>query len=350
VETRKLESTDAFVIFDLEGADRADGPVRLAPKILVDGAATLARSHTYEHACFEQPVGGVSGGINAKPDARDEAVKAFVAEVGDWVASGWVGLDPAKGLTPADFEPLAAIDQRAPLTRTAAAELTAASLTAAADAVGGLDGRTVAVEGVDALGAVAVEAVRRLSERGAAVKVLSSTAGTATLDDPVDPAVFADAWSAHGPGFASALVPEPGPAWQAVGADVDILLVGSKAGVLTHDNAGHVQAEVVVPAGRVPVTAKALAQLRRQGAVVLPDFVTLAGPGLVAWPEAGSTGGSSAGADSIEAAVARVDEAVRAVLADVLDHADGPLLAACYRAEAFLRTWRETLPFGRPLA
>jgi glutamate dehydrogenase/leucine dehydrogenase len=340
-----LESTDAFVIFDLEGADRADGPMRLAPKILVDGAATLARSHTYEHACFEQAVGGASGGINAKPDARDEAVKAFVAEVGDWVASGSLALDPAKGLTAADFEPLAAIDRRVPLARTAAGELTAASLVAATDAAGGLDGRTVAVEGVDALGPVAVEAVRALSERGAKVMVLSSAAGTATLDAAVDPATLADAWSAHGPGFASALVAEPGPAWQAVGADVDVLLVGSKAGVLTHDNAGHLRAKVVVPAGRVPVTAKALAQLRRQETVVLPDFVTLAGPGLVAWAEPGSSA-----ADSIEAAVAHVDEAVRAVLADVLDHADGPLLAACYRAEAFLRTWRDTLPFGRPLA
>ena len=31
-------------------------------------------------------------------------------------------------------------------------------------------------------------------------------------------------------------------------------------------------------------------------------------------------------------------------------HADGPLLGACHRAEAFLRTWQDTLPFGRPLA
>src|SRR4029077_1995547 len=77
VETRKLETTDAFVIFDLEGADRAVGVIRLAPKILVDGAASLARSQTYELASFERRFGGASGGINAKPADRDEAVKAF---------------------------------------------------------------------------------------------------------------------------------------------------------------------------------------------------------------------------------------------------------------------------------
>ena len=37
-------------------------------------------------------------------------------------------------------------------------------------------------------------------------------------------------------------------------------------------------------------------------------------------------------------------------LSEVLGHADGPLLAACYRAEAFLATWRTELPFGRPIA
>jgi hypothetical protein len=42
--------------------------------------------------------------------------------------------------------------------------------------------------------------------------------------------------------------------------------------------------------------------------------------------------------------------AITAVLTEVLAHDAGPLLAACYRAEAFLGTWRGELPFGRPLA
>ena len=41
---------------------------------------------------------------------------------------------------------------------------------------------------------------------------------------------------------------------------------------------------------------------------------------------------------------------VAAVLGEVMDHPDGPLLASCYRAEAFLATWCEQLPFGRPIA
>ena len=40
----------------------------------------------------------------------------------------------------------------------------------------------------------------------------------------------------------------------------------------------------------------------------------------------------------------------RGAYTDVIGHDEGAYLGACYRAEAFLRTWQETLPFGRPLA
>jgi glutamate dehydrogenase (NAD(P)+) len=343
METRKLDSTDAFVVFDLEGAERAAGVVRLAPKILVDGAVNLARSQTYEFASFEQAVGGASAGINAKPDGRDAAVKAFAAEVGDWVAGGSLSLDPAKGVTVVDLEPLAALDRRAALARTAQAELTGISVAVATEAaLGGVDGKTVGVEGLDVLGPAGVEAIRRLAERGAKVTVVGTSAGTAAVADGVDPEVLAGAFAEHGADLVGRLVQQPGKAWDAIGAEVDVLLAGSKAGVLTHDNTAHVRAGLVVPAGRLPVTAKALAELRRRGTLVLPDFLTLAGPGLVAWAEPAPT--------EIEAATAIIDPAVRGALGEVLGHEDGPLLAACYRAETFLRTWRETLPFGRPLA
>jgi glutamate dehydrogenase/leucine dehydrogenase len=343
VPIRKLQTTDAFVSFDLEGADRAVGVVRLAPKILVDGAALLARSQTYEFASFELTIGGASAGINTKPDGRDEAVKAFVAEVGDWVADGSLCLDAAKGLSVADLEPLAAGDPRADLARSATADLTAVSLVAGARAaIGDLDGRRVAIEGVDALGSVAVAAVERFSNLGARVTSLSTAMGTAVVPDGFAAGVLADALAEHGPALVTELSDEPGKPWEAIGAEVDVLLVGSKAGVLTHDNAGHVKAAVIVPAGRVPVTAKALAALRGAGIVVLPDFITLAGPGLIAWTEPEIT--------DVTDASQRIEAAVGAVLAEVLGHDDGPLLAGCYRAETFLRTWRDALPFGRPLA
>ena len=47
---QKLETTDAFVVWDLDGAARSVGIARLAPKILQEGAEMLARSVTYSFA------------------------------------------------------------------------------------------------------------------------------------------------------------------------------------------------------------------------------------------------------------------------------------------------------------
>jgi hypothetical protein len=100
----------------------------------------------------------------------------------------------------------------------------------------------------------------------------------------------------------------------------------------------------VVPSGPIPVTAKGLAVLRRQGVRVLPDFITTAGAMLGGLgPALEGAAGTTRGADEVSAQV-------REALGEVLDHEQGPLLGACHRAETFLRTWREQLPFGRPLA
>jgi hypothetical protein len=131
------------------------------------------------------------------------------------------------------------------------------------------------------------------------------------------------------------------PAFKVLGADCDVLFTGSKMGAVDHKGAAFVAAKAVVPTGAIPVTAKALAALRRAGCVTLPDFVVLVGPLLAAWGDAGAE------AAALEAATR---ETVAGILGEVAAHPDGPLLGACERAEAFLRTWRDTLPFGRPLA
>ena len=58
---RKLSSTDAFIVTDLDDVP-SFGIVRSAPKILQGGAKDLARSMTYSFASFELQYGGASGG------------------------------------------------------------------------------------------------------------------------------------------------------------------------------------------------------------------------------------------------------------------------------------------------
>ena len=302
--TRKLTATDAFVVVDLPAAPLAAGVARLAPKLLVDGATWLARSQTYQFAAFGRQASGASAGVNAVADVRGEALAAFVAELAPDVAAGALLLEPGRGVGPDDLAELRAADPRPVEWWDQRAALRAAGIAAAAEAAcgGSLDGRTVAVEAYDDAAPAVVEA---LTARGAAI--------------------------AGG---------EAGPAVAVLHAEADVLVIGSKAGVLDHESVPGVKARVVVPCGPIPVSAKALAALGRAGVVVLPDFVTTAGH-LAAWP----VDGAALPADLPAAAA----ELVAGAIAGVLDHPSGPVLGACELAEQFLLTWVDELPFGRPI-
>ena len=284
---QKLESTDAFVVWDLEGAERSAGVARLGPKILQEGAEMLARSVTYSFAAFGVKMSGASAGINSKPEGRDAAVKAFVTELAPFAGAGTLVLHAGSGLQDVDLAPLTGSDVAA----LADDELTAHSAVVATEAtIGSLDGKSVAVAGT---GPVADAAAIALGDRGADV-----------VDDGLD-------------------------------SPADALLVAGKSGMVTHGVAEGIKAGVVVPLTPLPITAKAYAVFRRAGVTYVPDFVALAAPLLAACDSEHAT-------DPVE----RVWEAV----AEIAPNGPDGWLVAVGMAEAFLSTWQEALPFGRPLA
>lgn len=283
----KLTSTDGFIAFDLEEAP-ALGVVRLAPKVLRDGAQLLARSTTYAAASFRLQLGGGSAGLNAKPEGREAAVAAFVEEVGELVSSGRWLPGPGLGITPDDLAELPRADDRTTaFDQTSAGE---SAVAAALGALGSLDGKRVAIVG----------------------------------NGPITEAAAASAAT-------NGATPEPQASFD---TECDALLVAGKAGVLEHDLAATVKARVVVPLTPVPVTARALAVLGRLDVVVVPDFLSTAAPMLAAL--------DADGGDPME----RVHDAVAAVAGA----GTGLWMAAIATAEAHLATWQDPLPFGRPLA
>lgn len=337
VEVRKLETTDAFVVRDLGPDVPAVGVVRLAPKILVDGAGLLARSWTYLFASFEEQRGGASAGINAAPNARDAALAAFAAEVGSW-GSG-LGFDPGKGVAAAELGELtAATDDRSPLAREHGDELRGLGVAVCADAAVGLDGKAVVIEGFDDAGPALVKAVY---DRGGRVVAVGTAKGTVGHPKGLDGPMLTQAWREHGPALVEHVDVLNHPASSIWEQDADVLCCGSKAGVLTAELAAGLRVGCVVPSGPVPVTAKALAALRRAGAVVLPDFITTAAPLFAFWPGDDAT---------IEGVRGSATIGLLGALGEVLDHPSGPLLGACERAEAYLGTWRDSLPPFRPIA
>ncbi len=328
MKVQRLSSTDGFIVWDLDHATTAAGVVRLAPKVLQDGATLLARSTTYVFASFGiDGHGGASAAVNTKPDGRDAAVAAFVEEVRPLVAAGRLRLAPGLGMTAGDLasladamggggaggaEPEADADPGPTGTAGGAtdpgsgaadpgigtgsagagdARLTAAGAVAAARVAGPLESRTAAVVGA---GPVVDATVAALTE-----------ADTTLVDGRYD-------------------------------AECDLLFVAGKAGCLDHPTAEVVQAKVIVPLTPVPVTARALAILGRAGRVVVPDFLSVAATLLAAADPAGTDGDP----------VLRIREAT-VVLAD---RGTGLWLAAAHRAEDHLATWTKERPFGRPLA
>ncbi len=338
----KFQSVDAFVALDLAGAEAASGPVRWARKILQGGAKDLARSQTYTYAALQMRRSGASAGINAEAQGRSEAIAAFVAEAAALVPDGTYLPDAAKGVADADLAPLRDADPRTVARLDAfAAACDGLSAAAAADAAAGLDGRTVVIEGFSAIGPALASSV---VERGGRVVGLATAEGSLASTDGFDPAALAEAWAEHGDKALGALagsddgLGKPGALW---GIGADIVFAGSRMGIVNHGVAEGLGCQALVPSGRLAFTSKALAVCRRGGVTAVPDFVALAGSSIAAWSSPGT------GDDEVRS---EITSAVAALMADAVGSDDGPFLGACYAAEAFLSTWQDELPFGRPLA
>lgn len=230
MKVQRLATTDGFVVWDVEGATASAGIVRVAPKVLQDGAVLLARTVTYTFASFGvEHAAGASAALNAKPDDRDTAWAAFVEEVRPLTDSGQLMLSPGLGTSAEELAPLRGSEPDP--------ALLAAGAIAAAKVGGPLDWRTAAVVGTGPLVDATTSALKE--------------ADTTLVDGRFD-------------------------------ASCDVLFVAGKAGALDHPTAEGVQAALVVPLTPVPVTARALAILGRAGKIVVPDFLSTAAPLLAA--------------------------------------------------------------------
>lgn len=340
---QKLENVDAFVVRDLDTEAPAIGIVRSAPKILQGGAKELARSQTYQLAVLEMQMQGASSGVNAAPEARDDAMAAYCTELLPAVESGSLMLDAAKGVSGDQLEPLTAADNRSDVRLrdvdgiTNGAHLTGLGAVAAASASTSLDGAKVAIEGFDDVG---LAVARAASRAGAKVVAISTAVGTALSADGFDVDLLGASLRDQGEGLINILADEELPFWRVLGAEADVLFVGSKAGFIDHKNSENIKASTVVPSGPIPYTTKGALTLERRGVTVLPDFVTTAGGLLAGFPETDDQA-------ALETAVtARITSLIESALAGE----KSPILEACFAAEAHLKTWRDELPFGRPFA
>ena len=349
METRQLESTPGFVIFDLPGAQHYVGEARLGGRLIPGNATMLVRHLTYVFATLEQQRSGASIGLKSDPSNAAAAVEALAAELADDFASGRLSTSPGLRLSADVLAPVLAHDQRNLIGNDDRDGISfnheligVGAAAAAASLVGGLDGKRIAIEG---FGPAGLGIAREAAAAGAAVARVSTAKGcTAKQTDGgrLDPSALAEAWLADGEMCVASLAGdgEPAKPWTVWKDDVDVLFCGSKPGAMSGDGASMAGSTPVVAFSAAAVSSKALAVLRAAGTPAAADFVAAVGPALGWWADPVLTH------DDLRSATAAT---VESVMSETAGHDDGPFMAACYRAEAFLRTWQDELPFGRPL-
>ena len=343
----RLHTLDAFVVFDLDDAPHAAGGTRLAPDVSEREGALLARAMTYKFAVLSRPIGGAKGLVRAQGNERTAVMARFCDEVRSLVESRRFLTGPDLGTYEADFAPLRTSDWEPHVLNSVvdgvAFEdiLTGFGVVAAADAaMGGLDGRTVTVEG---FGKVGAGVAREVACRGGRIVAVSTLAGCVVDPAGLDVDELWQARTAAGDDLVAALGRPVLPHDALFEVETDVLVPGARVGVIDADRAEGIRASAVVPAANVPYTARGLATLSARGVAAHADFVCNA---------AAVVGYTS----PAHASQAQVLESVERTIVDLVHttghHEDGPFAGACAIAEAFLRTWRpvDEAPPGPPLA
>lgn len=340
-----LATVDGFVAFDLD-CEVSAGGTRLAPDVTREETRLLARAMTYKFAVLRRRVGGAKAALRAGQADRDAVLGRYCEEIRPLVARGTFLTSSDLGTRTQDFASLPGGDADVPMHRevggvTLDAVVTGMGVVVAAEtALGGLAGRSLAIEGFGKVGgAAAAEAVRR----GARVVALSTVHGCVLSGAGLDldrafelRARHGDRWVEH----AGLPVQPPGALFE---ADADVLVPGARTGVLDEARATRVRARIVAPAANVPYTVDGLEALRRRKVPALADFVC----------NAGATIGYTAPRDADDDAVrALVERTVRDLTEASMDHSGGPFAGACAIAVDFLASWRDPdgMPDAPPLA
>jgi len=289
VAERTFETADGYGIVDIEGAQATVGPVRSAKKVLQRTTIDLIRHATYGLAIHQIDGCGAAAALNHDRGNDDQSpIDAFASELSEWAVHEHFVAHTGLGLGAGEIGPTLHSSS------IWAAELVAAS--AAACVPPTAETVVIASDGDEPA----------LRER---------LSGVATVS--VEPDLSA-----------------------ALTSGADALLVRGKTGELHHDTLAETDVGLIIGLQPLTTTARGLAVAGRRGSVVVPDFISAAGPYLAAL-----------NANTERELV--IDEVTVATLS-VMKRLEGTdtamFVRACELAEDHLRTWTSELPFGRPLA
>lgn len=281
VTEAKMETVDGYTIVDIEGVARLVGPVRSAKKVLQRTTIDLVRHATYACAVHGMNAVGAAAALNHDRGAEDQTpISTFAAELATWSdANNFVG---SAGLGLGADEVGAALSPAAG----SASEATASSAAAC----------------------VPADASRIVIVSDGPEPALAFALGSADVTVEVD--------------LSAALT-----------SGADAVFVRGKTGTLHHEVLEGTNVGSIIGLQPLTTTARGLAVAKRHDAVVVPDFISAAGPTLAA----------------LGHSVDKIASMTSTVMA-TFSGSDTLFVAACEHAENHLRILTDTLPFGRPLA
>ena len=285
VKEQTFETVDGYGMVDIGGAPLAVGPVRSAKKVLKRTTEDLIRHATYALAIHGIDGCGGAAALNHDRKADDQTpIATFAAELTTWATS-------------TNF------------TGTAGLGLGAAEIGA------NLHGSAASANEL-----IAASAAGCLAEETSTVVIVSDG------DEPALRALL---------GKNLLVTVEPDLA-TALTSGADAAFVRSKTGALDHATLTDVNVSRVVGLQPLTTTARGLAVAGRAGTVIVPDFVSAAGPYLAAAMD---------NSDPVAVAATTASS-----MAKLTNQGVAMFVRACELAEEHLGTWTSDLPFGRPLA
>ncbi|GAA2886394.1 Glu/Leu/Phe/Val dehydrogenase [Nonomuraea rubra] len=344
----ELVSVDGYVAFDLDCPTSAGG-TRLAPDVTPGEAGLLARAMTYKLAVLGERIGGAKAVLRATDAEREVTLARYCEEITPLIEKGEFLTASDLGTRTQDFASLPDYRADSLMHQEVGGELVDTIVTglgvvvAAETALGGLAGRTLAVEG---FGKVGGAVVREAALRGGRVVALSTLYGCVADPAGLDVDRLARLRAEHGDACVGRLGLPVLPPEALYEVAADVLVPGARTGTLTAERASRVRAGLIAPAANVPYTAAGLRTLRERGVVTLADFVCGAGATI------GYLADRTGRVRDAASARAVVEERIARLTAEALEHPDGPFAGSSAVAERFLATWRDPagLPDGPPLA
>ena len=348
MQVHRCRDVDALIAFDFEDAERSSGGTRLAPDVAEQEVRLLARAMSYTFAVLGLPIGGAKAGVRATNGNGADAMRRYCAEIKPLIDAGTFFTGPDLGTVEEHF---AGIRPPGGLTGVMATRLdgvpfeevlTGFGVAVAADAaLGGLRGKTVALEG---FGKVGTGVAREVARRGGAVVAISTLAGCAIADDAggFEVGRLLDLRQRVGDDLVGHLGVPVHPPERLFDVAASVLVPGARPGSIDAARAAALQVEAIIPAANVPYTREAHRILQERGIAAHADFLCNAGGAMgYLHPQASS-------ASSPSEALGLLEDAMRELVEEAAEHPEGPFTGACARAERFLAGWRpaDAMPDG----